>query len=584
MADDPASQVNEISSELRAQLRKKLLDRKNEPSSTPPGQNGHSIPKRSDSEALVLSFGQERLWFLQLLEPNSAAYNISCAFQLTGALDADRLVHAYHVAVARQEVLRTCIRNEDGHPVAVLSAAIPAMHVVEVSSGEEELQHLVSAEAQRPFALDREPMIRATLYKVRADEHVLALTLHHSGADGWSLSALLKDIVHAYGALGEREDYELPKLPIGYADYAAWQRKYLSGEKLREEIDFWRQYIGSTPLILELPTDFPRPSSQSYRGATAPPFLVEPTLMQRVREFARKQRITVFTVLMAAYGLLISRYSGQQEFTVGVPVAGRGRPELDQLCGFFANTLVIPYAVNPQWNFHEFTNRMQRQVSEALAHPDAPFEKLVEELKPERDTSRSPLFQTLFAYQQFSELDLSVYGIQSSALPVNTGAAKFDLSFYLEDDGSKVRLSVEYSTDLFRASTIERMVGHYFRLLERLVNSPERSLGQVPLLTLGEQKQILDRFNETAMEYPREVSLTEWIEMQVAKTPHATAVIFGEQSLTYGELNQRANQLAWELVKHGAGPEKWWASFWTAHWIWWWLCWQFSNQELPIFL
>ncbi|MGB9419307.1 MAG: condensation domain-containing protein, partial [Candidatus Acidiferrum sp.] len=510
---------------------------KNERAGIDSGAMGQPIPRCPD-EALVLSFGQERLWFLQLLEPRSAAYNISCAFRLVGTLDTNRLVHAYHVAVARQEVLRTCILNENGRPVAVLSSEIPAMHVVEVSHGEDELQHLLSTEARRPFALDREPMIRATLYRMRAEQHVLALTLHHSAADGWSVSALLKDIVHAYGALAQDAAYQLPKLPIRYADYAAWQRKYLSGESLRAEIDFWKQHIGSTPLILELPTDFPRPPSQSYRGAIDPPFLVESTLMQRVREFARKQRITLFSVLMAAYELLISRYSGQQQFTVGVPVAGRGRPELDQLCGFFANTLVIPCAVNQQWNFHELANHIQQQVSAALAHPDVPFEKLVEELKPERDTSRSPLFQALFAYEQFSKLDLSVHGIQSSPLPVNTGAAKFDLSFYLGDDGSQVELSVEYSTDLFRASTIARMLQHYSALLEQLVDHPQRSLGQVPLLTSEEQQQILHSFNDTAMDYPQQVSLVELFEMQVAKSPDATAVVFGEHALAYRELNQ----------------------------------------------
>jgi amino acid adenylation domain-containing protein len=488
LSDHPT--IEELAQVLEEKALTRLLSRKNEPPSPDRGATGPAPIPRCPGEALVLSFRQERLWFLQLLEPESVAFNVGRAFRLAGALDANRLAFAYRLAVARQEVLRTRILDQGGRPVAVLSPEIPSLRVVEVSGGEKEVQRLLSNEAQRPFALDREPMIRGTLYRASAHEHVLAMILHHIAVDGWSVSGLLNDIVQTYSALVEDEGYELPELRIQYADYAAWQRQYLSGERLRGELDFWKRYIGSSRLTLDLPTDFARPPSQSYRGEITSPFQLAPPLIGRLREFATKQRTTLFIVLMAAYELLISRYSGQQQFTVGVPVAGRSWPELDQLCGFFADTLVIPCELDPQWSFCKFTNHVQRRMLEALAHPDVPFEKLVEELKPERDTSRSPLFQILFGYQQVPKFDLSGHGIESTVVPINTGGAKFDLSFYIADDRSEVSLRVEYSTDLFKTSTIERMVGHYFTLLEELVDHPERSLAQTPLLTPADQQQI----------------------------------------------------------------------------------------------
>jgi hypothetical protein len=391
-------------------------------------------------------------------------------------------------------------------------------------------------------------MLRATLIELGETEHVLVLTLHHIATDGWSLDILFREVRELYDAYSQGREAGLPELPIQYADYAEWQRERASGEVLEQQLGYWKQRLAGAE-VLQLPTDRPRPSVQSYRGARETVALGE-KLSESLLELSGRDGL--FAALLAAFNVLLYRYSRQEDISVGIPTANRTRVETEGLIGFFVNTLVIRTDLSGKPTFREVLRRVKKSLLEAQENQDLPFEKVVEALQPERSVSYTPLFQVMFAQQLRTRFELG--DAQAQVKGLSNGTAKFDLTLELTTDGKQIEGTIEYSTDLYDAATVQRMVGQYRKLLDAMVEDPDQLVSAAPLLTESERRRILVEWNETGREYPP-LCVHELFEEQVARQPHAVAVVYQEQQLTYGELNRRANRLAHYLRGLGVGPE-----------------------------
>ncbi|HEX8189578.1 MAG TPA: amino acid adenylation domain-containing protein [Pyrinomonadaceae bacterium] len=513
----------------------------------------------------ALSFAQQRLWLLDRLAPGSAAYNLPAAVRLRGPLDAGALGRALDEVVARHEALRTTFAEEDGLPFQViaprLEVALQVTDLGELPAGgrEAEARRLAGEEMARPFDLSAGPLLRARLLRLADDDHVALLTMHHIVSDGWSQGVLVSELSALYAAFSAGEASPLAELPIQYADYAAWQREYLTGEVLESQLSYWRGQLAGVP-ALELPTDRPRPAVQTFRGARQG-FLLDAELSRALREWSRSEGVTLFMTLLAAFHVLLSRYTGQSDIAVGTPVAGRDRLETEGLIGFFVNTLVVRAAVGGRGlTLREAVRRVRASALGAYAHQDLPFEKLVEELEPTRDLSRQPLFQVMAVMQNMPGGRLEMGGVELEGFGGEGeggegGAAKFDLTLMAEELGDgRLAVGFEYNRDLFDAWRIERMGRHYERVLGELVRDAGQEVARVELLTERERAELLDGWNATAAEYPRGLCLHQLFEEQATRTPAAVAVVYEEQQLSYGELNGRANRLARHLRGRGVAP------------------------------
>ncbi|RPI05054.1 MAG: non-ribosomal peptide synthetase, partial [Zetaproteobacteria bacterium] len=518
------------------------------------------IPRRGDVGPHSLAFAQQRLWFLEQLEPASPLYNVHAAFRVQGALDAAALQTALDGLVARHEALRTTFAAPDGQPVQVVGAPRPVpLAVVDLTAHPEPereaaCQRCLAAEIRRPFDLTRDLMLRALLVRLGADEHVLLVAKHHIASDGWSTGVLWRELSRLYAAAVAGRPPDLPALPIQYADYAIWQRQWLQGDVLAAQLAYWRDRLAGAPAHLELPTDRPRPAVQTTRGAHRGRTL-PPALRAALEALGRQAGATLFMTLLAAFQTLLARYTGQEDIVVGSPIAGRTRVETEGLIGFFVNTLVLrtDLAGNPP--FRELLGRVREGCLGAYAHQELPFEKLVEELQPARTLSQSPLFQVMFILQNAPRTPLALPGLTLTPFRVESGTAKFELSLAVTATETGLQTTAEYNADLFDAATIDRLLGHYQTLLEGIVAAPDRPIGALPLLTAAERHQLLVAWNATATAYPRDCRVHELFEAQVARTPEAVAVVWADQTLSYGELNRRANQLAHHLQHLGVGPE-----------------------------
>jgi amino acid adenylation domain-containing protein len=522
--------------------------------------NKQVIPRRGGSGPCPLSFAQQRLWFLNQFEPDSPIYNMPKAVRMSGALNAGALQQTLDVIVARHEALRTTFTSIDGNPVQVIAESQPIeLTVIDLREWPEaqrdaEAQRWLEKEAQRPFDLVHDRPLRATLLRLDATEHVLLLTTHHIASDGWSTGVLISELVALYDAFADGQPSPLRELPIQYADFALWQRDWLQGEVLEAQLAYWRQQLGGSLPVLELPTDRPRPAVQTYRGAKQS-LLLPKTLMEALQALSRREGVTLFMTLLAAFQTLLHRYTGQDDLLVGSPIAGRTRIELEGLIGFFVNTLVLRTDMSGNPTFRELLGRVREVALGAYAHQDLPFEKLVEELQPARDLSHSPLFQVMFILQNVPRAALELAGLTLTPVEVDSGTAKFELTLSMAESADGLRGVWEYNTDLFEAATICRLAGHFQTLLEGIVTDPAQRLSALPLLTDVERQQLLVGWNATQAEYPQETCLHELIEAQVERTPDAVAVVFDGESLTYRELNARANRLAHYLRRRGVGPE-----------------------------
>ncbi|HEX8351781.1 MAG TPA: amino acid adenylation domain-containing protein [Pyrinomonadaceae bacterium] len=518
------------------------------------------MPRRRDPGPLPLSFAQQRLWFLQQLEPESPAYNLPSALRLTDALDADALERSLREIVRRHESLRTTFGIDGGRPRQFIADASPVrLHVTDLSGlpdseREAESQRLLEEEIRRPFDLARGPLFRASLLRLGEREHTLLLVMHHIVSDGWSMGVLVRELSTLYAAFRQGAEPGLAELPVQYADYAVWQREYLSGEVLEEQLRYWRgQLRGGLP-ALELPADRPRPAVRSYRGSEELAE-VDARLAEGLRALGREGGATLFMVLLAAFDVLLYRYTGRTDLVVGTPVAGRTRAEVENLIGFFVNTLALRTELDGTVSFRELLRRVRETTVGAFAHQELPFEKVVEELRPERNTSHAPLFQVMFALQNASDDELELAGVGVEELDTETGTAKLDLRLSARETHDGLLLSIRYSTDLFDAPRIRLMLAHYRVLLEGVVADPDARVSDLPLLTAGERRQLLVEWNDTARVYPAEKCLHQLCEEQAARTPGAAAVIFEREELTYAKLNARANRLARRLRALGVGAD-----------------------------
>ncbi len=518
------------------------------------------IPRRLERGSAPLSFAQQRLWFLDQLVPGSPFYNIPTAVRLTGQLDVTTLERSLDEIIRRHEALRTTFEAVAGRPVQVvaptLTVPLPALDLRALSEAEREagVRRLATAEAQQPFDLELGPLVRVTLLQLGDEEHVLLVTMHHIVSDGWSMSVFIRELVVLYQAFLSGAPSPLPELPIQYADFAVWQLQWLQGEVLEKQLSYWKKQLGDNPPRLELPTDRPRPPIETYRGAHRT-FTLPETLGEALEALSRQEGTTLFVTLLAAFNVLLHRYTEQEDILVGSPIANRNRVEIEELIGFFVNTLVLhtDLAGNPA--FRELLGRVQEVTLGAHTHQDLPFERLVEEIQTERDLSRNPLFQVMFVLQNVPTPYPRRSGLTFNLLEVDSGTARLDLALTVEQAAQGLWGEVEYNTDLFDDGTIERLVKHFQTLLEGIVATPQARLSDLPLLTEAERQQMLVVWNDTGADYPQDRCLHELFEAQVARTPEAVALVFADEELTYGELDSRANQLAHHLQGLGVGPE-----------------------------
>jgi amino acid adenylation domain-containing protein/non-ribosomal peptide synthase protein (TIGR01720 family) len=518
------------------------------------------IFRRGENVEIPLSYAQQRLWFLDQLESNSASYNLSVGLRLVGTLNVAALEQSLEEISDRHEALRTNFVTVDGKPSQIIQTAtnwrVQVVDLQHLPWREQEIaaQKLARQQAIQPFDLANEALFRATLIMLSDTEQWLLVCMHHVVSDGWSMGVFVEEFTALYNAYSQNQPSPLLPLSIQYADFAIWQRQWLQGEVLQNQLSYWKQQLANAPTFLPLPTDRARPAVQSFNGAYQG-FTLTAELTQRLVQLSQQQGVTLFMTLLAAYNTLLYRYTGQTDILVGTPIANRDRTEIEGLIGFFVNTLVMRTNLAENPTFSELLPRLREMALSAYAHQDLPFEMLVEALQPERDLSHTPLFQVMFALQNAPMSEIELTGLTVSSLPIESSTAKFDLTLSMENTSTGLFGWWEYNTDLFSCSTIERMTGHFACLLEAIVTNPQERISQLPILTPSEQQQLLVEWNNTQVDYPSDKCIHQLFSEQVERTPDAVAVVFENQQLTYYELNCRANQLAHYLRSLGVSAD-----------------------------
>jgi aspartate racemase len=523
------------------------------------GQPAQPIPRRAGDGPAPLSFAQERIWFIEQLQPASPLYNVPAAMRLTGPLEVPALEAALNAMIVRHEVLRATFPMAGERPVQAISPFEPIrlprldLSALPASQREAEALRLAVAEAQQPFDLARGPLCRAALLRLSAQHHLLLLTTHHMVFDGWSMGIALRELAAFYQAHLAGAPPPLADLPIQYADFAIWQRQWVQGDVLTRELEYWKQQLAGSPSALALPTDR-RPTQRTFHGARES-LLIPAPIAQALRDLGRQQGATLFMALLAAFHILLHRYAGQEDIRVGVPVAGRTRTETEGLIGLFINTLVMRADLSGDPTFRELLGRVRGAALGAYAHQDLPFEKLVEELRPQRRLGENPLFQVIFQLRNMPGHAASAPGLRIEKFECDSGVAKVDLDLEVTEAAEGLRCALHYSTDLFGSAAMARMLGHFRALLEGIVRDPGQRISRFPLLSEEERRRVLVESNDTATAYPRDATLSEVFAAQARRSPDAPAVICAGRHVTYRELNRRANQLAHRLQALGVGPD-----------------------------
>ncbi|HEV7857249.1 MAG TPA: amino acid adenylation domain-containing protein [Pyrinomonadaceae bacterium] len=551
--------IDGLSLERRA-LLERLLKAKGLKTNAPTTK----IARRGKSDFIPLSFGQQRLWVLHQLDPSNPAYNMPDAVRLQGALEVAALKRTFEEIVRRHDVLRTGFRMTERGPEQLvapeqeserfLDFAIVDLSLMEQALRETEAARLASDEAVSPFDLSRGPTLRIRVVRLSPEDHIILFTMHHIATDMWSLNVFAREIMTLYDAFSNGLPSPLPELQIQYADFAAWQREWLQGETLEQQLAYWKEHLQGSPALLELPTDRPRPAVQTFRGLSQP-LVLTGELSRSIISLARQGDATLFMTLLAAFYVLLYRYTGQPDIVLGTPMAGRNQAQTEDLIGFFINTLALRAELSGEMTFRQLLKLVREIALGASAHQDLPFEKLVEELQPERSLSYAPIFQVMFALQNVRGEGLELPGLKLIPMLTDGVIAKFDLTLFMFEDGGEIGGSFEYNTDLFDAETIKRMTRHFERLLEGIVAQPDRRIAELPLLTEAEEQRQIVEWNETASPFPSDVRLHHLFEQQVSRTPDAMAVRCGPLHLSYAELNRRADCLASHLVASGVSPE-----------------------------
>jgi amino acid adenylation domain-containing protein len=546
---DLAERIAKLTPAQRALLDQRLKGR----DASRPFKSGN------DDSAGAVSFAQERLWFLNQLEPESHVYNITSAFHVQGDLNLNALQSALDGVLRRHEVLRTRIRNENGKPVLALVAdekcevTVVSLEEKLVTAEDEDVIRLMEAEARRPFDLARDALLRVTVLRLARQEHILLLCVHHIASDAWSMRILYREIAEFYEAVVVGRQPQLPPLPIQYAEYAGRQRRRFQGSALERDLDYWKKQLAGSAPTLALRTDHPRSERQGRRGAREP-FLLDGPLTAELKALSLRQGATLFMTLLAALQVLLCRYTEQSDIQIGIPAANRDQEEIENLIGFFVNTLVLRTDLSGDPTFEEVLTRVREVALSAYAHHDLPFEKLVMELHPERNLHQSPLFQVAMVLHESSGRRLCLPDLEIRPLAVDDATSKFDLTLGVRNAGDSISAWFQYDSDLFEASTIRRMISHYRVLLEGAVTSPNTRISELDLLTEPERHRLLVEWNATEAEVPP-VCIHQLFEVQAERTPEGTAIRWSGDTISYRELNARADLLARKLRALGVGPD-----------------------------
>ncbi|CRL51460.1 non-ribosomal peptide synthetase [Pseudomonas sp. URMO17WK12:I11] len=519
-------------------------------------------PAAEPQTSFELSYAQQRQWFLWQLDPQSAAYNIPAALRLHGPLNVAALQQSFDVLLERHQSLRSRFIEDDGQVVQTL-AEFTSLAIEHIDLRDEPQEHRldlamksVEQDIARPFDLQHGPLLRVSLLQLDAEDHVLLLTLHHIVTDGWSMGVLVEEFSRLYAAHCQGQNAALEPLPIQYSDYAVWQRRWMEAGELERQLNWWRDTLGSEQPLLELPTDRPRPAQPSQRGARLD-FALDANLASGLMSLAKQRGVTPFMLLLASFQALLYRYSGQSDVRIGVPIANRNRAQTRGLIGFFVNTQVMRAELDGRLPFSQLLDQTRTASLDAQDYQDLPFERLVQALQGERSLSHGPLFQVMFNHQQAKPAAVSglLAGLRVEALNATAHTTQFDLQLDTQEEGDKLFASLTYATDLFDAERIEHLARHWRNLLAGVLANPQCPLAELPLLDADERLRILDELNDTAQAYPGDVCVQRHFEARVAENGAATALVFQGQTLSYAELNLRANRLAHHLRTQGVGPE-----------------------------
>lgn len=519
-------------------------------------QEEERIGRRTETGEAPVSFAQRRMWLLDQLSHESAAYNVASVHRIAGGLNPERLRKSLETLVSRHEGLRTDFPLVEGDPVQRIHEDCPMdwketdLRNIPVSEREEKLKAALVKDAQEPFDLSKAPLLRVGLFHVEDEAWVFQLVVHHMVFDGWSLGVFFREVAALYEG-----DEPLPELELHYADFSQWQRAWLEGGAGERQLSYWKTQLARPLPVLELPTDRPRSNKPHFEGASHW-FVAEKALWREVEAFSRQQGVTSATTLLSVFKVLLYRYTRQEDLLVGTPVANRNRREIEQVVGCFVNTLVIRDEARGDFSFVEFLGRVNRTFLEAQAHQDFPFERLVEALDPERDVSMNPVFQVMFVFQNFEGEALRLPGLEVEGMRLDTGRSKFDLLLELRETERGLEGRFEYSSELFERATVARVAEHFLNLMGAAVVNPESRIDRLPMLSEAERRKVVWEWNRTGREYPKDVLLHGLFEEQVERTPDAVAIEFEDRSLTYRELNEEANRFARFLRKRGVGAEK----------------------------
>ncbi|MDH5548253.1 MAG: amino acid adenylation domain-containing protein, partial [Gammaproteobacteria bacterium] len=510
----------------------------------------------SRTNDLSLSFAQQRLWFLDQLIPDNPLFNLPSAVKVRGVLNLTALRKTLNTVIARHESLRTVFPKDSGQPLLAIQQTLhidlPVIDLSTLSQDEREahVRMLAAADARKPFNLAQGPLLRMSVLRINEQHHVLLLNMHHIVSDGWSMGVIIKELAALYDAFSQGLANPLSPLAIQYADYAAWQRQWLQGEVLERQLDYWRKQLSDAPERLALPVDHPYPAAQSYRGANLS-FSLSQELTTKLHQLCREHECTLFMTLMTAYQMLLSHYCGQRDISVGTTIANRQHTELEPLIGFFINLLVIRTRFGTNPTYLEALTQVRNNTLDAYAHQDLPFEQLVDLLQVPRSMSHTPLFQVLFDLQNIPVSTINTSSIQLEGIGASNQTAKFSLELHMSETPLGLRGSWQYASDLFDEATIERFSNTFIRFLEQIVASPQTRLSEIDILSQSERRQLLFDWNNTATSYPNDACIHQLFEVHAEQTPQATAVVLDDYSLSYAELNSRANQLAHYLRDQG---------------------------------
>jgi amino acid adenylation domain-containing protein len=518
------------------------------------------IPQRQDCQNIPLSFSQQRLWFVDRLYHGSPFYNIPIAYQIQGHLNIAALEQSLNEIIMRHEVLRTNFTLVNGEPVQKIAHQLAwdlSIINLEHLSGkdwESQVKQFAASSAKKPFDLAKEPLIKATLLRLSQQEHVLLVTMHHIITDGWSWGVFLRELSALYTAFSKNEPSPLPELPIQYADFAVWQRDRIKDNFLATQLNYWKQQLQGELPVLQLPTDRPRSNTTTFDGAKQY-FTLSASLTNALRQLSQREDSTLFMCLLGAFNVLLHRYTNQEDILIGSPIANRNRAELEGMLGLFVNTLVLRNNLKGNLSFCELLHRVREVTLNAYAHQDLPFEMLVEELQPERDLSRNPLYEVMFVLQNTPNSVQEVSGLTLRTLDFDSGTSQLDIFLSMSESENGLTGCLEYNTDIFDSATITQFINNFQTLLENIVVNPQQRLSELSLLTASEQEQLLFKFNQTRADYSQAVTLDRLFEQQVEQTPDSIALISESKKLTYRQLNNRVNQLAHYLQKQGVTKE-----------------------------